>query len=353
MMQITSLNQLRIQKAKAAYTTRNVDLGFGATLLRGNVIPQAGNLVLAKVVEIGQHARIELASGRRAHLFPGDEIIVCYGDRYAPDQFEAQVPSDLASCHLVAAGGIAARATAQHYKMEDPTTIMPIGLIGNNEGEPINLRDYALSMTNFINKTAPIFTVVGTSMNSGKTTTAAYLIRGLTEAGHRVGAAKITGTGSGRDVGMMRDAGAVKVLDFTDLGFPATYRVAPRQIEAIFASLVNHLSSSNVDVIVLEIADGLYQAETAHLISSMILRQNLDGVLFATSDALGAATGVTMLQERELPILAISGLVTASPLATRETQRATDFPVFSPEMIATEASEFMACVAKPQLALPV
>ncbi len=357
MMQITSLTKLRLQKAKAAYTTRNVDFSVGTTLLRGNVIPQSGNVVLAKVTEIGQHTRIELASGRRAHLFPGDEIIVCYGDRYAPDQFEAQIPSDLATCHLVAAGGIAARATAQHNRMDDPTTITPIGLIGDSEGKPINLRDYALSMTNFINKTTPIFAVVGTSMNSGKTTTAAYLIRGLTEAGFKVGAAKITGTGSGPDVGMMHDAGAAKVLDFSDLGFPSTYRVAPRQIEAIFASLVNHLSSNNVDAIVLEIADGLYQAETAHLIATPIFRQNIDGILFATSDALGAATGVKILQELDLPILAISGKVTASPLATRETQRATDFPVFSPETIASEAAEFMTCVAQtqaqPQLALPV
>jgi hypothetical protein len=38
-----------------------------------------------------------------------DAIIVAYGHRYAPDQFEAYVPEDLGPCHLVAGGGVAAR----------------------------------------------------------------------------------------------------------------------------------------------------------------------------------------------------------------------------------------------------
>ena len=35
------------------------------------------------------------------------EIMVAYGNRYAPDQFEAELPKTMASCHLAAAGGVA------------------------------------------------------------------------------------------------------------------------------------------------------------------------------------------------------------------------------------------------------
>ena len=61
-------------------------------------------------------------------------------------------------------------------------------------------------------------------MNSGKTTTAAHLIKGLVQAGLKVGAAKLTGTGAVGDIWLMQDAGANLVLDFTDTGFPSTYR---------------------------------------------------------------------------------------------------------------------------------
>ncbi len=50
-------------------------------------------------------------------------------------------------------------------------------------------------------------------------------------------------------------------------------------------------------------------------------------MIFAAGDAMGAAAGALWLQERGLPVLAISGLVTASPLAARETKVATGLPV--------------------------
>ena len=54
--------------------------------------PQPGDLVLARVTRVGQHQHIEQVTGRRAKLWQDDEIIVAYGNRYAPDQFEAFVP---------------------------------------------------------------------------------------------------------------------------------------------------------------------------------------------------------------------------------------------------------------------
>lgn len=353
MMQIIPLNCQRIQKAKAAYTTHRVNFEQVVTLLRGNIAPQVGSLVLAKVLEVGHHTRIELASGRKSYLFPGDEIIVAYGNRYAPDQFEAEVPQDLSACHLVAAGGLAAKVISQHNRIDMPTSIVPIGLLGDIKGQPLNLDQWSLSSTNFIGNQPLILGVLGTSMNSGKTTTAAYLIKGLVEAGWKVGAAKVTGTGAGNDVGMMKDAGAFQVFDFTDVGFPSTYKTTAKNIEMIFSTLTNHLATLGAEVIVIEIADGLYQEETANLLASSIFCRNVDGVIFATSNALGAAAGVKIIQNYDIPVLGISGRVTTSPLAMRETEKASDLPVFSPEMISTEAASLISYLPTPHLALPV
>jgi hypothetical protein len=84
------LPRQRLRRLKFAYTTRYVDHDAIAGLLIGELRPRAGDLVLARVDELGQHKRLELGDGRRSTHFPGDEIVACYGNCYAPDQFEAK-----------------------------------------------------------------------------------------------------------------------------------------------------------------------------------------------------------------------------------------------------------------------
>ncbi|MEA3363747.1 MAG: DUF1611 domain-containing protein, partial [Thermodesulfobacteriota bacterium] len=281
----------RINNAKAAFTTRRVDFSVCHSL-QSNVPPKSGDIVLARVAEIGQQTRLQLTTGRRAHLFPGDEIIVVYGNRYAPDQFEGTVPKNQNLCHLVAAGGVAAQLHSKNSKMKTPTVIEPIGLLTDKEGETLNLSQFALEEIKSADQRPLTLAVAGTSMNSGKTTTVASLVKGFTACGMKVGAAKLTGTGSGGDVWLMVDSGAHQVLDFGDAGFPSTYLIPLDQIENIVTLLTDHLTAAGVDIIVLEIADGLYQEETAHLLNSQVLKNKVDGMLFAAGEAMGAKAGV-------------------------------------------------------------
>ena len=328
------LSRERMLRAKVAYTPRHVNLEAAVALLVGDdVEPKAGDLVLARIEKIGQHAALELTTGRRSTLFTGDEIVVCYGNRYAPDQFEAEVPHNLAACHLVAAGGIAAQALSWHVSMKPPTAIVPLGLLTDAKGQRINLSGAAVAKPS---KSLPLpFTlaVVGTSMNAGKTTTVANLIYGLTCAGLKVGAAKVTGTGSGKDTFFMGDAGASLALDFTDAGFPSTFRLTTAEVEGIFTTLTNYLAKTGVDVIILEVADGLYQEETAALLSSATFKKLVNSVIFAAGDAMGAMAGVEWLRRKGLPVVAISGLLTASPLAIIEAANATGMSIIDKNML--------------------
>lgn len=54
----------------------------------------------------------------------------------------------------------------------------------------------------------------------------------------------------------------------------------------------------------------------------------VDGVVFAAGDALGAVAGVAQLQALGLPVLAVSGVLTASPLAVQEVRSVLDVPVW-------------------------
>ncbi|MEN8207425.1 MAG: molybdopterin-guanine dinucleotide biosynthesis protein MobB [Pseudomonadota bacterium] len=324
----------RVLKAKAAYTTRRVPISEAVHLIKGEVVPAPGDLLLARVDRLGQHKRIELGNGRRAPLFPGDEIVLCYGHRYAPDQFEGEVPGSLEPCHMVAAGGIAASAISKHASRRAATRITPLGLLGDAHGRPINLTDHALEPARPDTPLPLTIATVGTSMNAGKTTTAAHLIKGLVNAGLKVGAAKLTGTGAGGDSWLMMDAGADLVLDFTDAGFASTHRVPLRELEGILTTLTTHLQRAGAEAIVVEVADGLFQKETSALLCSPVFRQAINGIIFAAGDAMGAATGVNWLYDHDLPVLAISGKLTAAPLVVRETQGATGLPVMDIEQLS-------------------
>jgi len=303
---------------------------------------------LAEVLELGQHQRIERPDSRRAVLFEGDEILIAYGARYAPDQFESRVPDGLEPTDLAAAGGVAGDVVATHFDLDEPTRIKPIGLLADDDGV-VTLRRCAPrgltepdDLLRRLGSRPPVIAVFGTSMNSGKTTTAAAIVRGLTTAGYTVGAGKVTGTGAGGDPRLFQDSGAMEVLDFTDFGFVSTYGLPHHDIRALLASLVTELAAGPADVVVLEVADGLFQQETARLVDDPLLATLVDTVVFAAGEAMGALAGRDTLQAKGLRLVAASGRMTASPLAKREAVQALDVPVLDVDELASgDAAELL------------
>lgn len=333
-VEVQSLDPRRIAAAKEGFSTRHVPKEAMQTLLTGALRPCAGDVVLARVDRIRQHRRIELPNGRRALLNPGDEIIVACGNRYATDQFEAFVPQTLGKTNLVAAGGVAATETERARRMRPATDITLLGLIGDASGSPLNLMSFALPDPKVDVSRPPVIAVLGTSMNSGKTTTARFLTRGLRAAGLRVGYAKLTGTGAGGDYWAMFDAGASRVVDFTDAGLASTYLTPISVLETTSVNLIGYLTSEGCERIVVEVADGLLQGETASLLRSSIFRALVDRVAFAAADAMAANAGVRMLQELGFDVACVSGLVTASPLPMREAINACCVPVLNSDDLA-------------------
>ena len=330
-------DSLRLRLASWAFTTRRVPQGAACEILPPIGQPLTGDLVLARVDAIGHHGFLHMMNGRRRHLFDGDEIVVAYGNRYASNQFEARVPATLGPCHLVAGGGLAGRAISWHVSItRGPTAITPIGLLADSSGKPINLRDFALAPLGRPREHKPTpIAVVGTSMDSGKTQTAVHLVRGLIAAGLRVGYAKVTGTGAGGDYFWLKDAGAEPVLDFTDAGLPSTYLASAEEVENVLLSLADHIASHGVDAMVLEIADGVLQCETAALLDSAKFASLVGGIVLAAQDSMGALAGCQLLRKRVTPVLALSGLLTASPLQTAEAREATGLPIHDREGLAS------------------
>ena len=319
-----------LKRTPWAFSTRRVERSAAKTLIT-EATPKAGDLVLARVDALGHHANLQLSEGRRRRLFPGDTIVVAYGNRYACEQFEAEVPTGLGPCHLVAGGGIASRALSWHDQISrGPTRITPLGLLGDEAGQVLNLRDFAIAPPATTRPKPGVIAVLGTRMSAGKTQTAAFLLRGLRAAGYRVGYVKVTGTGAGGDTWLLRDAGADRVLDFTDAGMATTYLADIERIEAAMHTLVQDMAAHGMDIVVMEVADGVCQRETRQLIAGEAFACTVDGLILAADDALGAGAGVAALQETmAAPIIALSGSLTASPLQRREAEAASGIDSYS------------------------
>ncbi len=328
------LSESRLEQAKWAYTTRRINQKQVKQLLQGTLSPEAGDLLLARVEELGQHKRLELVSSRRASLFEGDEIVVVYGNRYAPDQFEGIVPEHLGACRLVAAGGVAARLLNRHDRVKSATRITPLGLLADEAGHRINLKTARLLKMEQIEPEPLVLVVAGTAMNSGKTTACANLIRGLVRQKIKVAAAKFTGTGAGADYRSLVDAGASPVFDFIDAGYVSTYRVNRDVLLDIVMTLGSQMAAAQPDVIIIEVADGLLQRETSRLFATPEFTNWADGVIFAANDALGAQAGISWLTARQLPVFAITGVLTSSPLAQREAEDICGLPVYHTAALA-------------------
>ncbi|AGF72277.1 malic enzyme [Corynebacterium halotolerans] len=320
------------ERIQASYTTRFVaqalesDRGAFHLIAGEEITPQPGDVVVARVSAIRHHKRVETSGSRKAILFENNLVLLAYGHRYAADQFLAHVPDSLDHCHLVAAGGIAGTVTHSHSRISGPTEIEPLGLLADSSGV-VNLRRFAPHSNDTTgirpgtgvgaNGRPEVIAVLGTAMNSGKSTTQACLVNGLSAAGRRVGAGKITGTGAGNDRMIYHDAGAHRVIDFTDFGYPTTFRLNFAEIRTLTVRMIDELAT-DCDVVIVEIADGIYQGETARLLRDELFQDTVDQVVFAATDALGAYAGVSALQEAGLRVAALAGVVTSSPLAADE-----------------------------------
>jgi hypothetical protein len=323
-----------LSAAKWSYVTRRIPADASCRL-GPYTAATLGDLVVARVGRLGAHDGLEDVHGRRVRLYSGDLVVGACGNRYASDFYEGYLPASTAT-HLLTAGGLIGTVTSAHASRAEPTELTIVGRVTDGTGRALSLDDFALPIPEAPASVPATVVVVGSSMNAGKTTTAAALVRGWSRLGVVAGAGKVTGSGSGKDRWTYVDAGAVAVVDFLDFGMSSTFGYPQERLARTMIAIRDTLADRGCAAVVLEIADGLLQDDTRGLLEK--LPGFAHGVVLAVSDALGAVAGTRLLADLGVPVLAISGLVTASPLASRETRLATGLPVFTPPQLAEGAA---------------
>jgi hypothetical protein len=278
-----------------------------------------GDLLLCEVVRTGLHGRVETTAGSRQKLYAGDRIVCALANRYATSLLEAVARTDNDHADMVSASGLCGTVIAGTAKTANPTRLRLIARAYIND-HPLNLRRLPRAAVGPPGTEPQWIIVVGSAMDTGKTTACASLIRGLVDAGHTVGAAKLTGTASGRDFGSYRDAGAHPVVDFLDAGWASTAGCTPDELRDITNYLNARLRASSVTFGVIEIADGLLQRETRLVLETINASNPEPKVVVTTRESIAAAAAVAWLTSIGLEVVALTGLLTNSPLARKEAE---------------------------------
>ncbi len=291
--------------------------------------PRVGDVVVVRVDHIGYHSTIITRENRKLRIYAGDLLVGVLGNRYATDAYEAEVDG-LDRLSLLTAGGMVGTVRSSHEEMTRPTSVSFVGFAVDVRGQRINLKDWLFHpAATETASTCPLLVVVGTGMNSGKTTVVSLILHGLRRQGVRVAAAKITGSVSNRDVDEMRSSDAVSVLDFSDYGFPSTYLADPGELALLWREILVDSSRTVPDLLVVEIADGILERETAMILSDPSFRDRVGGLILAADSSLAALAGVEELRGLGYHVLGASGAFTSAPLYVREFRQRSDVPVLA------------------------
>lgn len=295
--------------------------------------PIIGDLLYGKVIQKGQHEDLENKHGRIHSLNTDTKAIFVMGNRYAPDFYEGFVPEQTeTTLDLLARSGLVGKMKNRNDTVQEPTKIKFLGYVVDEEGKVLNTRDFPLinpKGTVKKEERSRMIVVIGTSMNAGKSFTAAAICWALSSQGKEVRASKITGTASLKDILRMEDAGAKIVNDFTYLGWPSTYMVDEEDLMSIFDKIDLKYANDPEKYWVVEVADGLLQREVSILLKNQRFRDRIDKLVLAGRDSLSVLGGLSFLKEEyKLTPDAISGVCTSSPLFVEEFKTLTTVPVF-------------------------
>jgi len=292
-----------------------------------NYIPKVGDVAAVKVLKVANHSRIYSSENKYVQLYKDDVIFGVLGFRYASDAFHADT-IDINNLHLLTNAGLIGTVRDKHSGISEPTRLELVGIFVNNNGyEVLNLKTEFFKRARIDLTYPPVILVIGTGMNSGKTTTAARLGRSLIENGIKTALLKVTGSVSQRDLFEFESTGVNYTADFSDYGFPSTYMCNQDELTRLFSIMLEDTITTQPDVVIAEIADGILQRETQMLLKTDIVRNSCIGVVLTAPCSCSALTLAAKVKQLDYSRIAVTGIITNSPLFIQEFKQYDTTPV--------------------------
>jgi hypothetical protein len=205
-----------------------------------------------------------------------------------------------------------------------------LGAVCGDCGEPLNIRQFAVSDAGGTDRNAPVYLILGTSSEVGKTTAGVAVLRALRMRGHAtVVALKATGTPMVAEIAQYHDFGASQAFDCIDFGLPTTYPPGRRGIENFLGKMLDFCFSLPADAVVVECAGDLVSANAPELLSCLKARRGELRITLAAADALGAIGAKNALAEIGLKISLITGPCTDTSVLRQRTEALCGIPAIN------------------------
>lgn len=299
--------------------------------------PGEGDLVLAQVASKGPAGHIDLASGRSAALYGDDLIWAAVGRYEAPLAIGCDLPTGWGEASLVGRSGIAGTVALRAPAAGEPAALRLLGLAVDSQGEAVTLARLGLPLTD---APRPLNTVAVVSCARGSHAggVATAVVRGFCRMGLRTAVAKPIGVIDAAERWDFIDAGASEALDLVDAGHLSAAGMSGAALYTLSRRMLGRLGATGITAGVLRVAGGLAVCEVEALLGTPGIENLADGVVLTAADALSAIEGARRLRELGLPLIAVSGAITKSPLASREASENLDCPVLSPADLAQPAT---------------
>lgn len=308
---------------------------------------QKGDVVLVKALDSTSQTTISYLrkpNGDKFKINKGDLFLSAVTNRYAPTIVEGVVPKHLRvgdRIDLLHQGGTCGKIT--NARGDFKTLKLEFQGFLSKSGNKVSMKDYALPLRNLDKVSIPkSIIIVGTCEETGKTTATSCLCQGLTKKGYKIGGGKLTGIGSVYDSGSYLKSGAIESYGVIDAGYPSSVGLSQNELENVFLRIFTNLVHAKPDFILLEIADGILQRETAMLIKSKELLKLNPIFIFACNDACGAYGGKVILERKySIKPIIITGKGAMTKLGREEIKEITGIKSFDPITQQKEMTDYL------------
>ena len=278
---------------------------------------------------------VEAPSGRPMAIVPGDPFLATPGYRESTRWVVGSIPAGGLvpgdEYWVLANSGVVGELIGDlPLEKGHLARVRYLGAVCGDRDETLNIRQFGVKGSGGTDRNAPVYLIVGTSSEVGKTTAGVAVLRALRMQGHTtVVALKATGTSSVGEIVTYQDFGAAEAFDCIDFGLPTTYPSGRVGISDIFVSALDYCLSLSAEALVVECGGDLLGANVPEFLTCLKARRSNTTIILVAADALGAMGAKRMLSEMGLGVNLITGPCTDTPTLRERTQALCGIPAIN------------------------
>jgi hypothetical protein len=294
-----------------------------------------GTVCLFELADDAAPIVIESTSGRAVALVPGDLFLGTPGYRESTRWVVGAVPPGGllpgGSYWVLAESGVVGDLIGDSpLEKGHLAQVRYRGAVLGDDNQILDIGRFAIDSHGKADNGAPVFLIVGTSAEVGKTTAGIAVLRSLRRKGHTaVTALKATGTSSLTEILRYRDYGAVEAFDCVDFGLPTTYPTGRDGMDAVFNRALDVTLSNASDAVLIECGGDILGGNVPIFLECLKRRREGLKIILAAADALGALGAKQILGDMGLSISMITGPCTDTPTLRERTQALCEIPALN------------------------